>query len=130
MPRQKGEGDVPDESPQVSLDAEFGAESVMRDRIALTSAVENLDLKIDIRDPKDFQQLDCSAFYGRSATRELIVSICADVSWGTEIVSYLRDADEFFPLALLMIDVPNTLEGRIEEVCGAVRAWFEHRNQS
>ena len=104
----------------------FDARDLRRDRIDLMRAIKKLSLPINIRGVDAYSRLDTSVFYAKSALRELNVSVVPDVTWGPELCTYRQEADEFHPLECLMIDVPNALNGRVDDVAEAIRAWFEH----
>jgi hypothetical protein len=103
------------------------AKKLRQDRIDLAKVMEQLSLPIQIRDHEAYSEMDTSAFYAKSATRELIVQVVPDVTWGPDLCAYCQDADEFRPLECLTIDVPNTLRGRVNDIADAVRAWFDQR---
>jgi hypothetical protein len=105
----------------------FDADRLMRDRTELKEAIEKLSLPISIREPGEYSKLDTSTFHAKSASRELTVSVIADVNWGSDICSYVEDVDEFHPLMHLQMHVPNTLRGRVDQIAQAVAAWFGER---
>lgn len=85
---------------------------------ALSDACDGVELKTD------FHPLDDSVFCASRSSRAFVVFVMKDVTWGPDLSSYVKGPDEFRLGSTMVVDVPNRLDGRIEEVRSLFEAWF------
>lgn len=93
-------------------------------RVELLAAFGALKIPVDIRAPDAFQAHDDSVLYAESEIKEAMVCIAEKVSWGPELSTYVKPIDEPWTRPLLMIEVPNQLDGRVPEITECLRRWF------
>jgi hypothetical protein len=93
-------------------------------RSELLAAATALNLPINCRGLDEFPALDDGLLYAWSDTKQAVVCVSEDVNWGPELSSYVQPIDEYRAQPVLMIDVPNSLDGRIGELMDTLRAWF------
>lgn len=79
---------------------------------------------VTFRATADFHALDSSVLYASNGSREFVVSVAENVSWGPGLSFYVEKADEFRPVPIMMVDVPNALEGQHEAVHSFFVTWF------
>lgn len=93
-------------------------------RQRLYDQASDLGLQLQLRRLDEFWDLDDSLLVASSGTKDGIVLVCEDVTWGPEISTYIEPIDEFRERPVLFIHVPNSLEHRIGEVMELLRRWF------
>jgi hypothetical protein len=90
----------------------------------LLSAATALGLPISCRSLEELDPEDDSLLYAWSDRKHAVVCVAEDVTWGPKFSSHVEPSGEYRTDPVLMIDVPNTLEGRVGEVMDALWTWF------
>jgi hypothetical protein len=95
-------------------------------RTQLFEAAQKLGLSAQLRKVGEFGSLDDSLLYAANETKDAMVILRENATWGPQLSSYVKPADEHWDRSLLTIEVPNTLEGRTAEIMDTLRQWFAH----
>lgn len=93
-----------------------------RDRDTLYQALVGARNEVVLR--TEFNPLDNSVLYASNGSRDFLVLVIEDVSWGPELSSYIEGPDEFRSCSTMVVDVPNSLEGQLEAVRSLFQSWF------